>query len=83
MSDADKIPHFSKNGDVVELRGEAPRRVVEVLDAVWMARNMTSRTALVNEILNDWATKVVHEASVVARVAGLNPMDSESGGRRG
>lgn len=78
--DQDERPQFARASggqSVLELRGDCPRRIVDVLDAVSMARNI-SRTALVNEVLGAFAEKVVHEASLVARVAGLNPPQAEA-----
>lgn len=40
--------------DVVDLRGLAPRKTVDVLDAVALARKV-SRTDIVNEVLAEWA----------------------------
>lgn len=65
-----------------ELRGECPRHIVNVLDAISVAREQT-RTSLVNEILGVWAEKVRHEHMMLARVEGGNPTGSEAaGGRR-
>lgn len=68
-----------KPNDTTELRGECPHWVVNVLDAVSMSNNET-RTALVNRLLGEWATKKVHEASLIAKLAGINPTTSESTG---
>lgn len=57
-----------------ELRGECPRWILNVLDAVSMASDTTpNRTALVNSILGEWAKKKLHEASLVQRIAGVTP----------
>jgi hypothetical protein len=53
--------------DVVELRGLAPRKTVDVLDAVALARKV-SRTDIVNEVLAEWAADRVHESKLVLRV---------------
>jgi len=65
----------------VELRFWCPRAIVDVLDAVVMARggqsaNIHRGTVLV-EVLNEWAEKKRHEAMLVHRIAGLNPTASE------
>ena len=73
---------FARGADTTELRGECPRSVVNVLDAVSMARDMT-RTALVNQILGAFAEKVLHESILVQRLAGGNPSVSETSGDRG
>lgn len=52
--------------DLVELRGLAPRKVVDVLDAVALARKV-SRTDIVNEVLAEWAAARVHESVLVLR----------------
>lgn len=58
--------------DMTELRGDMPRAVVDLLDAVSTARRM-SRMALVRKILHDWALKTYHEAQVIDRVTKGNP----------
>ena len=64
----------------VELRGMAPRAVVDVLDAVSGHERIT-RTELMNRILKSWARGVVMQATVVQRVTRGNPAltDSEWG----
>lgn len=64
-----------------ELRGECPKAILNVLDAVSLSRDKT-RTALVNEILGDWAKKVLHEASLVQRLTEGNPPIPETAGGR-
>lgn len=69
MDDND-IPAFHKA--TAELRGECPRWIINVLDAVSMASDTTpNRTALVNQILGEWAKKKMHEASLVNKLAGV------------
>lgn len=46
----------------VELRGPCPKRVVDLLDAVSLARSRT-RMQLVNEILSEWARVEVVKGS--------------------
>lgn len=72
---------FSRGGtsQTAELRGECPRTILNVLDAVSMARDKT-RTALVNEILGHWARTVMHESSLVQRLTEGNPPIPESSG---
>jgi hypothetical protein len=65
------------SGTTAELRGDCPREILNVLDAVSLARNKT-RIALVNEILGAWAEKVTHEAMLVSRVAAGNPPLAEA-----
>lgn len=66
-------------GPVTELRGNCPRLIVDVLDAVSQARG-TTRTDLVNELLGEWAEKQLHEASLIHRVTRGNPLVAESFG---
>ncbi len=65
--------------DTNELRGECPKNTLCVLDAVAIARGCT-RTALVNEILGQWAAAKQHEASLVQKLAGVIPTTSERTG---
>ena len=60
-----------------ELRGPCPREVVDLLDAVSMARRMT-RMELVVEVLRAYAAEQLHIASVVSSVTRGNPQQPES-----
>lgn len=78
----EETPQFSRRDghtSTVELRGECPREIVGVLDAVSIARDKT-RTQLVNEILGEWAAKVRHETNLVQRVLGGNPLPPDAAG---
>jgi hypothetical protein len=70
----DTIPSFQRRagGETTELRGECPRWIIDVLDAISSARRI-SRTELVNEILARDAQQLLMEANVLARVARNNP----------
>lgn len=72
---------MAASDEIAELRGNCPRTVIDVLDAVSQARRMT-RIELVNEVLKTWARGVVHQANVVQRVTRGNTglTDSEWGG---
>lgn len=76
-------PAFSRGGRgealTVELRGECPRHIVDMLDAVSMAEN-TTRTALVNKILQRWEEEERHKHSIVARVLGLKAVGADGAG---
>lgn len=65
-----------------ELRGECPRWIVDVLDAVVMARGGQSanvhRSTVWVEVMAAWAEKKVHEASLIQRLAAVHPTGSES-----
>lgn len=51
----------------VELRGPAPREVVDVIDAISSARRQ-SRMELVNEVLAAWSADRKREAEAIQRV---------------
>lgn len=66
----------------VELRGQCPKDVVDVVDAVAHARRL-DRTSMVNLILSEWAEAKAYEAQCIARVTRGNPgirKGSESNG---
>lgn len=52
---------------IVELRGQVPRLVVNVLDAVSLTGRVT-RWDLVNTILQEWADLRMREAAAVMRL---------------
>ena len=56
-------------GGQVELRGQAPRTLVDVLDAVSAHRRM-SRWDLITEILERWADGKMAETTASLRVTG-------------
>lgn len=61
-----------------EIRVEAKAETVAVIDGYCSATGRC-RTTFINLLLDDWAKKKLHEARVVARVAGGNPTMPESG----
>lgn len=66
--------------EMVELRGDCPRAIVNVLDAFSLARDMT-RTQLVNEILGDWAAKRRHELQMLTKLdSGVTPAGADGAG---
>lgn len=77
MARTDASALFARDG-TVELRGECPHWIVNVIDAVSMTSNR-SRTAVINEILGKWAGQKHREAMMVQKLAGSNPMPSEGG----
>lgn len=83
MPDTQNRPHIafarSTDSNTTELRGECPKQTINVLDAVSMARDLT-RTALVNEILGEWAAKKLHESILIQRITGGNPTGAEASG---
>lgn len=80
-------PQFMRRAEpTTELRGEIPRWIVDILDAVVTARGGQSanvhRTTVVAEVLSDWAGKKLHEASLITRLAASNPNGLDAAGRR-
>lgn len=55
-----------------EVRFEAKAEAVAVLDA-YCSANGKSRPVFINDLLESWATAKLHEATVICRVAGINP----------
>lgn len=70
----------SATSQYVELRGDMPREVADMLDAVSAARRM-SRIELANKILAKWAEDKRHEAEVIQRVTNLGKAANGHGGR--
>ena len=65
-----------------ELRLDIPKWVMGVIDAEGIVRgSASSRKEVVNEILSVWAERKVHDATVVLRLANVNPapVDSKAG----
>lgn len=58
--------------ETVELRMQAQRLVIDVLDAVSTARRI-SRAEMANRVLEKWARGVIHEATVIQSVTRGNP----------
>jgi hypothetical protein len=54
---------------LVELRGEVPREVVDVLDAVVAATPGASRMSVLRSVLGEWVARKKHEAMLIQRVA--------------
>ena len=67
---------ISRSRSSTELRFELPDDQLSVIDAVASASN-TNRTAVVREILSEWTENKLHEATLIVRVTGVNPMLSE------
>lgn len=64
-----------------EVRFEFPIDDVAVLDAYCLCHTGTSRTAVMAKLLSDWTKTKRQEATMICRVAGINPIrpESESG----
>lgn len=61
-----------------EICFKADAQHLAVLDGYCSAAGK-NRTTVMNDLLAQWATDKLHEATVVCRVAGVNPMAPESG----
>ncbi len=57
---------------MLEIRFEAKAETVAVLDGYCSATGRC-RTAFINSLLEEWATKKLHEARIVVRVADSHP----------
>lgn len=66
--------------DTVELRGMVSRDLIEVLDAIAIARKQ-ARIDVVVDVLQAFADERIHEATLIARVARGNPRISELVGK--
>lgn len=55
-----------------EIRFEANRDTVNVLDGYCQGTGKC-RTAVINDLLEQWAESKAREATMVCRVAGINP----------
>lgn len=60
-----------------EVRFEAKAETVAVLDAYCSAAGKC-RTQFINDLLESWVCKKLHEATLICRVAGVNPTSSDS-----
>lgn len=69
---------LSRKAGITELRAEVPSSEVSVLDGVCSATGR-GRTEVIREILSEWSKRRLHEASVICRVAGVNPMRPDGG----
>lgn len=59
-----------------EIRFEASTEEVAVLDGYCSATGK-DRTKIMKELLRQWSEAKVHEATIVCRVAGINPTRQE------
>lgn len=68
--------------DWTELRGEIPRPLADLIDALVLARGgrakSVDRMTVVNEVLLKWGRQVAHESMIVHRVTGGNPAGLDS-----
>lgn len=59
-----------------EIRFEAKAEVVSVIDGYCSATGKC-RTGFINDLLEAWAKDKLHEATLICRVAGVNPASPE------
>lgn len=59
-----------------EIRFEAKQETVAVLDGFCSASGKC-RTEFINQLLDEWAKSKLHEATIICRVAGVNPTELE------
>ena len=64
---------------MVELRGPCPRWIVDVLDAEALAAG-SSRLDLVNQVLEPWALKRIHAATLITRITRRKGSSPETSG---
>jgi hypothetical protein len=60
-----------------EIRFEVAVSEVAVLDGYCQATGK-DRTTVIREVLGTWSKEKLHVATIVCRVAGVNPLHSES-----
>lgn len=65
------------NERTTEIRLELPAGECSVMDGYSQATGK-SRTQVLREILQRWSDAKKHEAILICRVAGINPVDTES-----
>lgn len=63
-----------------EIRFEAKSDTIAVLDGYCSATGKC-RTAFINYLLEQWATAKRYEATIVCRVAGINPTAQDTKGK--
>ncbi|MEY2654018.1 MAG: hypothetical protein RLZZ524_1046 [Pseudomonadota bacterium] len=61
----------------VELRVEVPADELAILDGYCQARGK-DRTAVVRDMLREWSIGKLHEATLICRVARVNPIAPDS-----
>lgn len=65
--------------NTVDIRGDCPRHIVDVIDAISLARRQKNRFELIVEILEDWYQQQMREVVAVQRVTMGN--DERGAGR--
>ena len=62
----------------VELRGNIPKDLLQLIDALMQAGGHSNRMDVVIPVLWDFANRKVHEATLLLRMARVNPFGPES-----
>ena len=62
---------------LVELRGDIPRELIDVIDAVAMAEK-SNRMTVVRKILGEWVEEQVHRSTLILRIRRGNGNAAES-----
>lgn len=65
---------------LTEVRVMVPVDHVAVIDAHAFA-NGTDRTAVVRQVISEWSKREVHRATLICRVAGVDPAASDAAGQ--
>lgn len=63
-----------------ELRGNVPKRLLQLIDALQQARGHTNRMDVVIPVLEAYVERELHAATLLVRMARGNPDDSETDG---
>lgn len=61
-----------------ELRGNVPRRLMELVDAVAQAKGYQSRFDWLVPLLEAEVAREVHAATLLLRMARINPLESDA-----
>ena len=60
-----------------ELRGNVPKKLLQMIDALMQAGGYDNRMDVVVPVMQDYVDKKLHEATMLCRMAGVNPFESE------
>lgn len=85
MPDTIDIPmHARKKGEErdAELRGMVPTTLLQLIDAVMQAKGLENRMDVVIPVMERYVREELHAASLLCRMAGINPLQSEPAGAR-
>ena len=64
--------------ETTEVRVQMPNDMLRVIDGYCNAKGM-DRTTVIREVLGTWSEEKLHVATVICRVAGVNPMALDKG----